>query len=97
MQKRGGIRNFKCRETEKLWNGEGSRKIPASIHKVALRKLFLLHAAGKVEDLLIPPGNQLEKLKGNRSGQYSIRINKQWRICFRFEKEAIDVEIVDYH
>jgi proteic killer suppression protein len=91
------IRSFKDKESEKLWNGEGTRKIPFNIHKVALRKLFLLRAAKKVEDLMIPPGNKLEKLKGNRAGQYSIRINQKYRICFKFDTDAYDVEIIDYH
>ena len=91
------IRSFRCRETEKIFHREHSRRF-GSIEKVALRKLLLLEGAGRVEDLRIPPGNKLEKLHGDRQGQYSIRINKQWRICFRWSDGAAhDVEIVDYH
>ena len=91
------IRSFKCRDTEKLFNGERNR-IPPSIHTVALRKLHILDAATDVNDLRVPPGNRLERLSGNRSGQYSIRINRQWRICFVWNDGcANDVEIVDYH
>jgi toxin HigB-1 len=72
--------------------------LPVNIQRIALRKLLLLDAAEKIEDLRIPPGNRLEKLFGNRIGQHSIRINDQWRICFRWsEGDAYDVEIVDYH
>lgn len=70
----------------------------AQIETVAMRKLALLNIAGKIEDLRVPPGNRLEALKGKRKGQWSIRINDQWRVCFRFEDgSALDVEIVDYH
>lgn len=92
------IIDFACRETEKLWRGEASRRLPPDIQQVARRKLRMLNNAHAVEDLRIPPNNRLEKLKGNRAGQYSIRINNQWRICFRWDNEAAhDVEIVDYH
>jgi len=92
------IIDFACRETEKLWKGERSRRLPPDIQQVARRKLRMLNNAHAVEDLRVPPNNRLEKLKGNRAGQYSIRINDQWRLCFRWEDgNAHDVEIVDYH
>lgn len=86
------------KETEKLFLGQASRKIPADIHRVALRKLVQLNAAVELEFLRIPPGNRLEALKHDRAGQHSIRINDQWRICFIWRNgDAYDVEIVDYH
>ena len=92
------IRSFADRETAKVWNEERSRKLPPDIQDTALRKLQLLAAAERIEDLLIPPGNRLEQLKGNRKGQWSIRINGQWRICFRWrDGHAENVEIFDYH
>lgn len=92
------IVDFACRETEKIWNGESSRRLPSDIQQVARRKLRMLNNAHALDDLRIPPNNRLEKLKGNRAGQYSIRINNQWRICFHWQDEAAhDVEIVDYH
>ena len=92
------IRSFKCKETEAIWNETKSRKLPSDIQDRALRKLSMLDAALTVDDLREPPSNHLEGLKGNRKGQMSIRINKQWRICFVWsEGEASDVEIVDYH
>jgi toxin HigB-1 len=94
------IRSFKCKETERIWQGQSSRKFPGDIQDRALRKLRQLDAAAAatVEDLRNPPGNRLETLKGDRAGQMSIRINDQWRICFRWSKgDADDVEIVDYH
>ncbi|HEY7247266.1 MAG TPA: type II toxin-antitoxin system RelE/ParE family toxin [Xanthobacteraceae bacterium] len=92
------IRSFKCRETERIWQGQSSRKFPGDIQDRALRKLRQLHAGATLEDLRSPPGNRLEILKGNRAGQMSIRINEQWRICFRWAAgDAVDVEIVDYH
>ncbi|MDR7146396.1 type II toxin-antitoxin system RelE/ParE family toxin [Rhizobium sp. BE258] len=92
------IRSFADAETEKIWSGQRSRKLPADIQLVALRKLRLLNSARAIEDLRIPPGNRLEALKGDRRGQYSIRINDQWRVCFRWQEGALhDVEIVDYH
>ncbi len=92
------IIDFACRETEKLWRGERSRRLPSDIQQVARRKLRMLNNAHAAEDLRVPPNNRLEKLKGNRAGQYSIRINDQWRLCFRWEDgNAHDVEIVDYH
>lgn len=92
------IRSFACKETRRLFGREKVRKIPSDLQRVALRKLRMLDAAVSLEDLKIPPANRLEKLKGRREGQYSIRINDQWRICFRFQNlEVTDVEIVDYH
>ena len=92
------IKGFRCKETEKLFLRRRSSRFPAGVHRIALRKLLLLDAAEKLEDLRIPPGNRLEKLAGNRQGQHSIRINDQWRICFRWsESDAYEVEIVDYH
>ena len=92
------IQSFKCRETEKLFNREYSRKLPSSIQRVAFRKLRMLHRSSSVDDLRVPPGNRLEVLGENRKGQRSIRINKQWRICFIWKQgDAFNVEIVDYH
>lgn len=92
------IRSFRCKETERIWQGERSRKFPADIQDRALRKLRQLDAAHTVEDLRNPPGNHLEALKGVRAGERSIRINDQWRICFRWvDHDAHEVEIVDYH
>lgn len=91
------IKRFKCKETEKIFLREHSKRF-GSFQKIALRKLLLLEGAGRMDDLKIPPGNRLEKLHGARAGQYSIRINDQWRICFRWEDgNAVDVEIADYH
>jgi toxin HigB-1 len=85
-------------ETEKVWNGERSRRLPFDIQAVALRKLRLIDAARKLDDLRVPPGNRLEKLSGNRAGQWSIRINDQWRIAFNWSEGGADnVAIVDYH
>lgn len=92
------IKNFLCKETEKIWHGTVSRKLPQDIQQVARRKLRMLNNAHALDDLRIPPANHLEKLSGNRSGQYSIRINKQWRICFNWQDgTGVNVEIVDYH
>jgi proteic killer suppression protein len=92
------IRSFRCKETERIWQGDRSRKFPADIQDRALRKLRQLDASQTVEDLRHPPGNGLETLKGERAGQMSIRINDQWRICFRWaDPDAHEVEIVDYH
>jgi toxin HigB-1 len=91
------IQTFKCSSTENLFNGLRVTRF-VNFEKVALRKLAMLSRAAVITDLRVPPGNQLEALKGNRTGQHSIRINDQWRICFRFEDgDAFDVEIVDYH
>jgi toxin HigB-1 len=92
------IRSFKSKETEKVFNRERSQKLPADIQQVALRKLRMLNRAVTVQDLRVPPANRLEKLSGDRTGQYSIRINDQWRICFEWDTgDAQNVEIVDYH
>jgi proteic killer suppression protein len=92
------IKDFRCRETEKIFQRYHSKKLPSGLQRIALRKLLLLDAAEKIEDLLIPPGNYLEKLRGSRQGQHSIRINDQWRICFHWsDGDAHEVEIVDYH
>jgi len=92
------LKSFHCRETEKLFKREPVLNFPSEMQRGALRRLMLLDAAERLEDLRIPPGNRLEKLFGNRQGQYSIRINDQWRICFRWQQgDAYDVEIVDYH
>lgn len=92
------IRSFRSKDTEKVFHREPSRRLPSDIHAVALRKLWVLDAATDLNDLRMPPGNRLEALKGDRPGQHSIRINDQWRICFRWQNgNAYDVEIVDYH
>jgi toxin HigB-1 len=92
------IRSFKDAEAERLWRRERVRSIDPRIHRVALRKLVMIDAAVVLDDLRVPPGNRLEALKGDRVGQHSIRINQQWRICFRWAEAGVeDVEIVDYH
>lgn len=90
------IRSFRCRETQALHTGGKTRRWQ-DVRKVALRKLDMLDAAKVLADLRVPPGNRLEALTGDRLGQHSIRINDQWRICFRWTEEPEDVEIVDYH
>ncbi|MGI8641947.1 MAG: type II toxin-antitoxin system RelE/ParE family toxin [Pyrinomonadaceae bacterium] len=92
------IKSFKHSETEKIYNLTRSRKLPSDIQQVALRKLRMLNNAKTINDLCVPPANRLEKLVGSRAGQYSIRINDQWRICFDWQADnAYNVEIVDYH
>ncbi len=92
------IKSFENKETEKIYDRERSRKLPDDIQQIALRKLIMINNAKNMNDLRIPPANRLEKLSGDRSGQYSIRINDQWRICFIWKGgDAYDVEIVDYH
>jgi len=92
------IRSFRDKDTARLYHREPVRKLPHTAHRVALRKLVQLDAATILDDLRVPPGNRLEKLSGSRAGQHSIRINDQWRVCFRWERgDAYDVEIVDYH
>ena len=92
------IRSFRCKETEGLFGRRFSRRLPGDVQRVAQRKLAILDAADVLEDLRIPPANRLEKLHGKREGQYSIRINDQWRLCFVWrEGNAYDVEIADYH
>jgi toxin HigB-1 len=92
------IASFKSDDTELLWRSGKSRRIPATLRNAAARKLMILNAALALENLLVPPGNQLEKLKGDRRGQNSIRVNDQYRICFVWrDGNAHEVEIVDYH
>lgn len=92
------IRSFACKETERLFHGLKSHSLPHDIQARAVIRLAQIEAAVKVDDLRLPPSNRLEALSGKRTGQWSIRINNQWRICFRFDADgAHDVEIVDYH
>lgn len=92
------IRSFRDPETERVFRRQGSRRLSAKVQRVALRKLVILDAAESLQDLRVPPGHRLEKLSGDRKGQYSIRINDQWRVCFVWrERDAYEVEIVDYH
>jgi len=92
------IRSFASRETAELFAGRSSRRIASDVQRRALQKLVALHAVCTLEEIGRIPGNRLEKLSGNRRGQYSIRINEQWRICFSWQKgDAYNVEIVDYH
>jgi proteic killer suppression protein len=92
------IKSIRDSETEKIFRRERSRRLPQDIQQTASRKLRYLNNAKNLDDLRIPPSNRLEKLKGDRAGQYSIRINDQWRICFVWESnDAYEVEIVDYH
>ncbi|MCQ2496925.1 MAG: type II toxin-antitoxin system RelE/ParE family toxin [Lachnospiraceae bacterium] len=92
------IKSFADKETQKIYNQIFSKKLPQSIQHVALRKLIMINNAKCLEDLRVPPANHLEALQGNRLGQYSIRINDQYRICFRYnEHNFYDLEIVDYH
>ncbi len=92
------ISSFKCKETQKIFNRTFSRRFPHEIQENAIRKLWMIEAAEKLIDLKNPPANRLEKLKGNRKSQYSIRINDQWRICFNWKNnDAYNVEITDYH
>ena len=92
------IRSFKGKDADTIWQGIASRRLPSAVQSVARRKLRMLNAAVGRDDLRIPPANRLEALKGSRKGQFSIRINDQWRICFRWKgSDAHDVEVVDYH
>ncbi len=92
------IKSIKDKETEKVFRRERSRKLPADIQQVAYRKLRMISNAKNLQDLRSPPANRLEKLRGDRTGQHSIRINDRWRICFRWQgNDAHDVEILDYH
>jgi len=92
------IKNILCKETKRIWEGFRSPKLPQDIQQTARRKLRMLNNANTIDDLRIPPANHLEKLSGDRDGQYSIRINRQWRICFEWQNGvASNVEIVDYH
>ena len=92
------IRSFQCKETEKIYYRTRSKKFPADIQRTAMKKLWMIDAAHDLESLRVPPSNHLEVLRGDRKDQYSIRINKQWRICFLWKSgNAFDGEIVDYH
>lgn len=92
------ILSFRCAETAGVWAGRFSRKLPQDIQQTALRKLRMLNNAARLSDLAVPPNNRLEALQGDRQGQHSIRINRQWRLCFVWtEGGPEDVEIVDYH
>jgi proteic killer suppression protein len=92
------IRSFADKETERVWHGDISRRLPNQIQGIARRKLRMLNAAQRLDDLRIPPANRLEAMRGKRAGQHSIRINDQWRICFVWhEGQCDEVEIVDYH
>ncbi|MDC4232579.1 type II toxin-antitoxin system RelE/ParE family toxin [Actinomyces sp. B33] len=92
------IRSFGSKDTERIWCGHYVPGVDRKVQRAALRKLEVIHAAHDVEDLRIPPGNRLERLRGDRRGQYSIRVNDRWRICFIWtEGGAEDVELVDYH
>ena len=92
------ILSFACAESERVFRAELARRFPSTIQRSARRKLLALHAATELRELTVPPGNRLEALKGGRKGQHSIRVNDQWRICFRWrEGNAYEVEIVDYH
>lgn len=92
------IRNFVDKEAEKIWRGTPSRRLPADMQVVARRKLRMLNSAATLDDSRVAPADRLEALKGSRKGQYSVRINDQWRVCFQWKDgDALDVEIVDYH
>lgn len=92
------IKSFRDKETERLFSRQFLRGFPPELHRMAWQKLAILDAAERLDDLRVPPGNRLEKLSGIRKGEYSIRINDQWRVCFRWrEGNAYDVEITDYH
>ena len=92
------IQSFQDKEADRVWRGEVSKKLPRSIQDAARRKLRMLNNAQTIEDLRLPPANRLEALKGDRRGEHNIRINQQWRVCFRWKDgHAHDVAIVDYH
>lgn len=92
------IRSFGSKDTERIWHEQYVKRVDRAVQRVTLRKLELIHAANDVEDLRIPPGNRLERLVGDRSGQHSIRVNAQWRLCFVWREGGADhVELVDYH
>ena len=92
------LQSFGDKDTERIWRRERSRKLDQPTQRAALRKLLIMDAAETLDDLRVPPGNRLEKLRGDRRGQQSIRVNQQWRICFRWSAAGPeDVEIVDYH
>ncbi|MBU0660818.1 type II toxin-antitoxin system RelE/ParE family toxin [Patescibacteria group bacterium] len=92
------IKSFYCKETEKIYHGKKSRKLAMHIQRNTMRKLWMIHASIDIVDLRVPPANHLERLVGDMKGFFSIRINKQWRICFRWKQgHAYDVHIIDYH
>jgi len=92
------LQSFRDKDTERVWQRQRIRRLDEDTQRAALRKLLILDAADAINDLRVPPGNRLEKLKGDRAGDYSIRINQQWRICFRWTTAGPeDIEIVDYH
>ena len=92
------IKSFRDQETERVFKGRFSRRLPQDIQRIAERKLIMLHRSASLYDLRVPPSNRLEALKGDRQGQHSIRINNQWRICFEWRDDGVyEVEIVDYH
>lgn len=92
------IAGFRDSETERLWNTGRSKRLPSKLNRQALKKLYILHAAVALDNLTVPPGNRLERLRGDRQGQYSIRINDQYRICFSWRNgNAHEVEVTDYH
>ena len=92
------IRSFRDKDTEAIWQRRYIKRLSPELSRLTYNKLALINAAESINDLRVPPGNRLEKLSGGRAGQYSIRVNDQWRICFRWQgEEALDVEIVDYH
>jgi proteic killer suppression protein len=92
------LRSFADKDTERVWRRERSRRLDLNTQRAALRKLLILDAADVLDDLKVPPGNRLEKLRGDRPGQHSVRVNQQWRICFRWTSAGPEaVEIVDYH
>jgi len=92
------IESFACKETEKIFNRQFSKKLPTSIQQIAFRKLKMLNRSSTIQDLSVPPANRLEALSGSRKGQHSIRINQQWRICFEWKDGNVrNVEIVGYH
>ncbi|MBI5543654.1 MAG: type II toxin-antitoxin system RelE/ParE family toxin [Deltaproteobacteria bacterium] len=92
------IRSFRCRKTQAIWRGDACLDLPADIQGGVRRKLRMLNNSQQLQDLRVPPNNRLEALKGDRKGQFSIRVNQKWRICFRWlDGAAYDVEVVDYH
>lgn len=92
------IRSFRDKDTEQIWRGQVSRRLPTDMQRIARRKLRMVNNAQSLMDLRIPPANRLERVKGGRKGQYSIRVNDQWRLCFEWKRgDAYGVEVVDYH
>lgn len=92
------IESFADKNTQRIWNREFVKRIPKDVQRIAYRRLVVLHRSKDLNDVRVPPGNMIEALSGDRKGQYSIRVNRQWRVCFRWTRgTASDVEIVDYH